>query len=420
MSLDWIFGKKPTSPAPWGQMRARARDLKDLAAGFAARGGTSIGAALDSRTWDDLNLDDVFTVLDRTESVVGQQVLYARLRQPSAENHLAAFEALVAGLSDDVRSRERAQLALAGLADATDERPVRAAARRLRFMHDRNTAPLTAALDDSRGAELSRVFAAVGEIDAALSVASYRAGTPGWVRPMFVADGEPARMAGLRHPLLWDAVPNSIEFNPPNGVIITGSNMSGKSTFLRTVGVSAVLAQSINTVLADAYECPRFAIRSCIGRADDPATGRSYYLMEVDAVLSLVQAARTDVTHLMLFDELFRGTNAIERIAAGEAVLAALVPLEGARHVVVAATHDDELVDLLAGRYEPHHFTDHVDGSGVMFDYKIRPGSSTTRNAIALLRMRGAPPELVEYALIRATRLERARQELERTRQDAD
>jgi DNA mismatch repair ATPase MutS len=398
-------------------MRERPRDMKALAAHYVARvAGASENGSLDQRTWDDLSFDDVFSVLDRTETAIGQQALYWRLRRPSSENQLDAFEALVTRLSSDTGLRERVQLALEPIADLTGPshpRRLLAAARQLRVAHGPETASLTDPLADSRRAELPQVMAALGEVDAALSVASYRAGTPGWVRPAFVEEGERGRMSEIRHPLLPDAVPNSIEVGPPYGVIITGSNMSGKSTFLRTVGVSAVLAQTINTCLADAYECPRFVIRSCIGRADDPATGRSYYVMEVDAVLALVHAARTDALHLMLFDELFRGTNAIERIAGGEAVLASLVPLNAVRHVVVAATHDDELVGLLAGRYEPYHFTDRVDDAGVHFDYTIRPGSATTRNAIALLKMRGAPADLVEYALIRATRLERARQSSE-------
>jgi DNA mismatch repair ATPase MutS len=423
MNFPWTSRRKNIGEitASWGKFRERSRDFKALAAHFAgASGDTPDPRALDQRTWDDLNMDDVFAVLDRTESALGQRALYARLRQPSSENHLDAFEALVTRFSNDGATRERAQLALGSLGDVTHGRPLAAAARELRIVHGDNTAALTAPLAEGRRAEPSRLAAAIGEVDAALSVASYRAGTSGWVRPAFLKHGEQGVMAEVRHPLLPEAVANTFELGPPHGVIITGSNMSGKSTFLRTVGVTAVLAQTINTCVAEKYACPRFVVRSCIGRADDPASGRSYYVMEVDAVLALVHAARTNAVHLMLFDELFRGTNAIERIAAGEAVLAALVPFTGARHVVVAATHDDELVDLLAGRYEPYYFTDRVDGAGIFFDYKIRPGSATTRNAIALLKMRGAPAELVEYASIRATRLERARQEAADAAAEAD
>jgi DNA mismatch repair ATPase MutS len=111
---------------------------------------------------------------------------------------------------------------------------------------------------------------------------------------------------------------------------------------------------------------------------------------------------------------MFRGTNAVERIAAGEAVLRALLaPHPDGRptpHVVVAATHDQEMVDLLQGLYAAFHFTDTIDGAGLAFDYKLQSGPAMTRNAIALLAQRGAPPELVAQALARAGSLDRARQ----------
>ena len=106
---------------------------------------------------------------------------------------------------------------------------------------------------------------------------------------------------------------------------MTGSNMSGKSTFLRTVGVNVVLAQTIHTSLASSYQAPVFTVRSCIGRADDLIAGKSYYLVEVEALLELVRASGGDSTQLFLLHELFRGTNAVERIAAGQAVLEELI-----------------------------------------------------------------------------------------------
>jgi DNA mismatch repair ATPase MutS len=206
-------------------------------------------------------------------------------------------------------------------------------------------------------------------------------------------------------------ISNSIELAPPYGVLVTGSNMSGKTTFLRTIGVTAVLAQTINTCLASSYEAPVYHVRSCIGRSDDLLSGKSYYMAEVDAVLALVRASARQEPHLFLFDELFRGTNAVERVAAGEAVLAELLsPREWpAQHVVIAATHDGELVDLLRERYAPYHFTDRVEGDRLVFDYRLKAGPATTRNAIALLRLNGAPERLVTRALARAEALDRLR-----------
>jgi DNA mismatch repair ATPase MutS len=207
-----------------------------------------------------------------------------------------------------------------------------------------------------------------------------------------------------------DAVPNSITLGAPNGVLVTGSNMAGKSTFIRTLGVNVVLAQTIHTCLASEYAAPILRVRTCIGRSDDLTAGKSYYAVEVESVLALVRASLDTAPHLFLFDELFRGTNAVERIAGAEAVLTELLAGRAAtRHLVVAATHDAELVDLLRETYTPLHFSDAVGPDGLVFDYRLHPGPATTRNAIALLRLHGAPATLVARALARAAVLDRDR-----------
>ena len=260
----------------------------------------------------------------------------------------------------------------------------------------------------AHGPALLRTVASVGTVDAAISVASYRVGATGWTRPVFESPPGASTMLGLRHPLLPEAVPNSIELGPPRGVLITGSNMSGKSTFLRTVGVNAILAQTINTCLATSYRAPVVIVRSLIGRSDDLTAGRSYYRDEVEAVLSLVKASRSSRPHLFLFDELFRGTSTIERIAAAEATLAELIPGDTqiqSPHIVIAATHDRELVALLERTYAPYHFTDSLDADGLSFDYVLRRGLARSWNAIALLESCGAPSRLVKRALARTAGL---------------
>ena len=209
------------------------------------------------------------------------------------------------------------------------------------------------------------------------------------------------------HPLVAGAVPNSVELRPGAGMLVTGSNMSGKSTLLRTLGVTTVMAQSLHTCFASAYAAPVLVVRSCIGRADDILAGKSYYLVEVEALLGLVRDSTGATPHLFLLDEMFRGTNAVERIAAGQSVLIELIDRKP--HMVVAATHDNELVDLLSGSYDPFHFGDVLTDETLTFDHRLRPGRATSRNAIALLRLNGAPPALVERALASAAELDRQR-----------
>ena len=225
------------------------------------------------------------------------------------------------------------------------------------FLMDVNALYFAAGELRSKSDHLRRVIEAVGEIDAAIAVASFRTGAGEWTRPRFREAHDSGAFTNLRHPLVENAVPNSLALAPPYGLLVTGSNMSGKSTFLRTVGVNVVLAQTINTCLSDKYEAPIYRVRSCIGRADDLIAGKSYYLVEVESVLDLVRASGSPAPHLFIFDEIFRGTNAIERIAAAEAVLGTLIG-NGKLHVVLAATHDNELVDLLSETFTVCHFED--------------------------------------------------------------
>jgi DNA mismatch repair ATPase MutS len=262
------------------------------------------------------------------------------------------------------------------------------------------------------GDSLARATAATGDVDAAISIASFRAGRSDWTRPDFRTAEAATELTDLRHPLVNAAVPNSITIQPGRGVVITGSNMSGKSTFLRTVGVNAVLAQTIHTCLAQQYRAPVFHVRSCIGRADDLLAGKSYYIVEVEALLELVRVSDDTAPHLFLLDELFRGTSAVERIAAGEAVLVELLRARRGTpkpHVVLAATHDGELVDLVSETFDAYHFGDSVGPDGLMFDHRLQHGPATTRNAIALLRLHGAPETLLAQAMTTAETLDRQR-----------
>jgi hypothetical protein len=256
-------------------------------------------------------------------------------------------------------------------------------------------------------AKLLDMIGALGDVDVALSVAALRAGQTAWSRPIFTPPGSIVAMTEAIHPLVAGAVPNSVELRPGAGMLVTGSNMSGKSTLLRTLGVTTVMAQSLHTCFASAYAAPMLMVRSCIGRADDILAGKSYYMVEVEALLGLVRDSTGAMPHLFLLDEMFRGTNAVERIAAGQSVLIELIDRKP--HMVVAATHDNELVDLLSGSYAPFHFGDALTDETLTFDYCLRPGRATSRNAIALLRLNGAPPALVERALASAAELDRQR-----------
>ena len=281
----------------------------------------------------------------------------------------------------------------------------------LAFLLDANGVYFGAGELQAHGGALLRLLAAMGDVDAAISVAAFRESADVWTRPRFSPPGSPAVLTAVRHPLVDAAVANTITLAPGRGALVTGSNMSGKSTFLRTVGVAAVMAQTIHTCLAESYAAPAVHVRSCIGRADDLLSGKSYYIVEVESLLELVQASAARAPHLFLLDELFRGTNAVERIAAGQAVLEELLGADDAPtpHFVMAATHDGELVDLLSRRYAAYHFGDFVGPDGITFDHRLLPGRATSRNAITLLRLHGAPARLVDRATACAATLDQQR-----------
>jgi DNA mismatch repair ATPase MutS len=165
---------------------------------------------------------------------------------------------------------------------------------------------------------------------------------------------------------------------------------------VRALGVSAVLAQTLHTVCAREWRAPMLRVRTSIGRTDSIVAGKSYYLAELESVAALVQAKSDDAQCLFLLDEIFRGTNTTERVAAGFAVLSYL---DRGADVVVVATHDIELIALLGRRFATRHFREEVTDGRMTFDYRIHDGPSSSRNAIALLDVVKLPAELVAEAV---------------------
>jgi MutS domain V len=256
-----------------------------------------------------------------------------------------------------------------------------------------------------RRADVERVFVGLGHLDAMAALASFRAGLDAWATPEFTAPAKRMELRGLRHPLLEDAVPNDLATDGA-GVLITGSNMSGKTTFIRSVALNALLAQTVCTVAASLYRAPFLRVRAFIGREDSLREGKSYFFVEAETIGHLLRDAEGEAQHLFVIDEIFRGTNTVERIAAAAAVLERL---NRGPHLVLVSTHDLELIELLGGAWEFHHFREEVDDGGLRFDYQIRPGASSTRNALRLLELQGYPPDVVRAAHATADALSASR-----------
>lgn len=199
---------------------------------------------------------------------------------------------------------------------------------------------------------------------------------------------------GLYHPLLESPVTNSIRAN--RSVLLTGSNASGKSTFLKSVAMGALLAQTVHTVPAKTYRASYFQILSSMALRDNMQGNESYFIVEIKSLKRIYEAAKAPVCTLCFVDEVLRGTNTVERIAASREVLAGLA--NSGRTICFAATHDIELTYLLEKDCDNYHFEETVTDDKVEFDYLLHEGRATSRNAIKLLRMLGYPQEVIERA----------------------
>lgn len=237
------------------------------------------------------------------------------------------------------------------------------------------------------------IYLTIGELDAMQSIASYREEVRDFVEPNF-ADDNMLNLTNARHPLLDNPVSNSINISN-KGILITGSNMAGKSTFLRTIGINALLAQTISTCLASSYKGDFFHIITSISQADDISEGKSFYFAESERLFKMIRLSERKHCSLCIVDELLAGTNSLERLSASEEILKYMISKNA---ITIVATHDLELAKRLDGHYKCYYFNDNVSNKGLDFDYTIKSGIAVTSNAIKLLDYLGYPQEIVENA----------------------
>lgn len=275
------------------------------------------------------------------------------------------------------------------------------------------------ALDDWRarsGRYLDVWLSTLGEVEALGALASLAHDHPDWTFPTDVAgpsEGvEPVlRARRLGHPLLvpGECVRNDVEVGPPGTfLLVTGSNMSGKSTLLRAIGANVVLAGAGGPVCAEALELPRVRLHTSMTVNDSLEEGVSRFMAELLRIRSIVRAARNvqdgSAPVLYLLDELLQGTNSAERKVAAQAIVRHL--LDGGA-LGALTTHDLTLHEAsdLAQRARPWHFRESVgqdEGRTVLdFDYELRPGLATTTNALKLLEAVGLGASFDEEGVVR-------------------
>ena len=184
-------------------------------------------------------------------------------------------------------------------------------------------------------------------------------------------------------------------------ILFTGSNMSGKTTFIRTLGVNILAAQTLNTAFARQMQLQMpVMIHAALMLSDSLSDGKSFYMKEVESIRDMLSYSQSEHTNLFLLDEIFKGTNTTERIAAAKAVLSFL---NTSRNIVVVSTHDTELGTFLANEYDLYHFCETISEGMLSFDYKLKSGNLYQRNAIRILEINDYPASLIEdaYSVIR-------------------
>lgn len=253
--------------------------------------------------------------------------------------------------------------------------------------------------------EAKEIWRLLGELEVAAAVLNFRTIMPDTCQPVFT-DEIVVQGSEVYHPLLTTPVPNDVQWE--RNTLVTGSNASGKSTYVKSVAISCILAATIHTALALDFRLPHGHILTSMAVEDDIFEGDSYFVAEIKSVKRVLQLAETKVPCLCFVDEILKGTNTIERISASASIVSWLGKFPSLAFV---ATHDIELTEILKDSCSNVHFEEQVTKeNGVTFDYCLRQGPSKTRNAIQLLQVLNYPKEVVNQAKSEAEYFDRNRQ----------
>ncbi|WP_332830088.1 MutS-related protein [Clostridium perfringens] len=238
---------------------------------------------------------------------------------------------------------------------------------------------------------LYKIYDIVAKLDFALSLAYYRKSLSEYTIPEFI-ESDDISLENLYHPLIDNPVKNSILIK--NNILFTGSNASGKSTFIKAVALNCILAQSLNTALCSKYRCKFSRVVTSMAIKDNILAGDSYFIAEIKSLKRLLDSLNGEIRVLAFVDEILKGTNTIERISASASILKYA---ENTNGILLVATHDMELTQILE-TYENFHFSETVTEDGVTFDYKLKKGPSNTKNALKLLKAMNFNNEVVSLS----------------------
>lgn len=241
------------------------------------------------------------------------------------------------------------------------------------------------------GIYLKEWLEGIGEVEALASLAIISHDNPDWVMPE-ISDGEKNEFEAfsMGHPLITtNRICNDLNFNSPTkALLITGSNMSGKSTLLRTAGINLILAYTGAPVCAKVFRASVMDIHSCMRVSDDLGKSISSFYAELLRIKEILKEAKEGRKVFFLLDEIFKGTNSRDRHTGARVLIEELCKTKS---IGMVSTHDFELCDLEEKnlKIKNYHFEEYYKDNKIYFDYKLRNGVSTTRNAIYLMKMAG-------------------------------
>lgn len=237
--------------------------------------------------------------------------------------------------------------------------------------------------------EYMTLYETLGEIELCIAIATYRHSlNQHYCLPEFIETSQFIMTEGY-HPLLPNGIANSLTMDGP--IMLTGSNASGKSTFLKSVAVNMILAQTIHTVTAQAFKMKPCLIVSSMAIQDHLLEGESYFIAEIKSLKRLLDLV--DHTYCFcLVDEILRGTNTYERLLASSAVCHYLSQKDS---LSMIATHDIELTAL--PDFKQYHFEETIKENSIYFDYLLKAGPSHTMNAIELLKIYGFNQNILDW-----------------------
>lgn len=238
--------------------------------------------------------------------------------------------------------------------------------------------------------KIERLYEIIGLFESMIAVASYRKQLPHYSRPNLLCAKKGLFIDGLYHPLVKNPISNTIK--EKGSILITGTNASGKSTFLKAVALNAIFSQTLFISTSQTYEGNYFRIYTSMALTDNIMSQESYFIVEIKAIKRIIDELNDKYPVLCCIDEVLRGTNTLERIAASSEILAQLAKNNA---ICFAATHDIELGKVLNNCFTNYHFSEDITKGQIVFNYKINHGMTKSRNAIKLLELLGYSTNIV-------------------------